>query len=568
MKADLTRDTFHPARHFSQVLMQQGRVQLDADWNEQSSIFLRYLRTLTTDLVGRASGTPGSFVITPLGISPTPTDDFRISEGHFYVDGILCEAASTPIGIYPLTPPATDGTVLVDRWTIDGMELQDAAWSPQQGVSYLELFDDIDGANPPRAAAFAPVLVKISSFNKANGKITIDALPDISTPARPKLRRIFTYLHQPGFVFSNQPNNPVPPAFVAPAQVYLDVWERLITYLEDDAIREVALGGPDTATRAQVVWQVRITPALADGSCMSVAQLNALLQPPNRGYLKARAKQGSQSTDPCIIDPSASYQGAENQLYRVEINRPGAAWDGGDAGESTAATFKWSRENGSVAFAISSGGGTGQLVLESLGRDDRFGLSVGDWVEVQDDSSVLLSKPGTLLQVHFIDTGSLTVMLDGTPDPTVGSNPALHPVLRRWDLQAGDPEEGGLTLGSDNAALVQEGIWLELEDGVQVLFQPSVPGALAQSYRTADYWMIPARIATGDVEWPRMMTAGGVLDTDASGNPIPLALPPHGVTHHYAPLGVVSIPPRGGGVVAGDPCSESFPTLVELEAGR
>ena len=36
MKADLTRNTFHPFRHFTQVLMQQGRVQLDADWNEQA----------------------------------------------------------------------------------------------------------------------------------------------------------------------------------------------------------------------------------------------------------------------------------------------------------------------------------------------------------------------------------------------------------------------------------------------------------------------------------------------------------------------------------------------------
>ena len=40
--------------------------------------------------------------------------------------------------------------------------------------------------------------------------------------------------------------------------VYLDVWERHVTYLDDDRIREVALGGPDTATRAKVVWQVKI----------------------------------------------------------------------------------------------------------------------------------------------------------------------------------------------------------------------------------------------------------------------------------------------------------------------
>jgi hypothetical protein len=41
MKADLTRDTFHPLKHYIRVLTQQGRVQLDADANEQTAITLR-----------------------------------------------------------------------------------------------------------------------------------------------------------------------------------------------------------------------------------------------------------------------------------------------------------------------------------------------------------------------------------------------------------------------------------------------------------------------------------------------------------------------------------------------
>ena len=41
MKADLTRDTFHPLKHYARVLTQQGRVQLDADMNEQAAILLR-----------------------------------------------------------------------------------------------------------------------------------------------------------------------------------------------------------------------------------------------------------------------------------------------------------------------------------------------------------------------------------------------------------------------------------------------------------------------------------------------------------------------------------------------
>jgi hypothetical protein len=43
------------------------------------------------------------------------------------------------------------------------------------------------------------------------------------------------------------------------------------------------------------------------------------------------------------------------------------------------------------------------------------------------------------------------------------------------------------------------------------------------TYRAGDYWLIPARTATGDVEWP-----GPPED--------PEAVPPHGVEHRYAPL--------------------------------
>ena len=38
MKGDFSRDTFNPRKHYAGVLMQQGRVQIDADWNEQQSI--------------------------------------------------------------------------------------------------------------------------------------------------------------------------------------------------------------------------------------------------------------------------------------------------------------------------------------------------------------------------------------------------------------------------------------------------------------------------------------------------------------------------------------------------
>ena len=60
MKGDFTRDTFDSRKHFSRVLMQQGRVQIDADWNEQAAILLRYMRSLAADLIGPYGGPAGN----------------------------------------------------------------------------------------------------------------------------------------------------------------------------------------------------------------------------------------------------------------------------------------------------------------------------------------------------------------------------------------------------------------------------------------------------------------------------------------------------------------------------
>jgi hypothetical protein len=56
VKGDFTRSTFRPLKHYGGVLMQQGRVQLDADWNEEVDIQRRMLRVLARDLIGACGG--------------------------------------------------------------------------------------------------------------------------------------------------------------------------------------------------------------------------------------------------------------------------------------------------------------------------------------------------------------------------------------------------------------------------------------------------------------------------------------------------------------------------------
>ena len=55
-------------------------------------------------------------------------------------------------------------------------------------------------------------------------------------------------------------------------------------------------------------------------------------------------------------------------------------------------------------------------------------------------------------------------------------------------------------------------------------------------YRAGDYWLIPARVATGDVEWPDELDSSGNRKLDSDGNPIGEAQGPRGPRHYYAPL--------------------------------
>lgn len=99
MKGDFSRFTFDEANRYSRVLMQQGRVLLDADWNESAEIQIQDLRALARDVMGphaapaNQDGEDGTgFLIeSRVDANKTPVkNDFSIREGHYYVQGILC----------------------------------------------------------------------------------------------------------------------------------------------------------------------------------------------------------------------------------------------------------------------------------------------------------------------------------------------------------------------------------------------------------------------------------------------------------------------------------------------
>jgi hypothetical protein len=105
MQGDFSRWTFDARARYRSVLLQQGRVLLDADWNEQVEITAHHDETRARDTFGR-SGVPlevwDSFKITDkAGAAPKDTswEDLRITSGRMYVDGVLIEAHEKAGGI-------------------------------------------------------------------------------------------------------------------------------------------------------------------------------------------------------------------------------------------------------------------------------------------------------------------------------------------------------------------------------------------------------------------------------------------------------------------------------------
>jgi hypothetical protein len=440
MKGDFSRSTFDRANHFKRVPLQQGRVQTDADANEQQAITLHRVETEVADLIGGCGGPvhDAGFGLTPDG------DDLLIGAGRYYAGGVLCEnEAEVPYGAQPDYP-------------LD--------------VPFLADLDEPPVTLPPEAG---------------------------------------TYL------------------------AYLDVWERHLTALEAPHIREVALGGPDTATRTRAVWQVRLhrltdDEAAAGPDCLGAIPSWEAATAPSTGELSARADVAAASDDPCIVAPGAGYRRLENQLYRVEVH---------EGGTRNAATFKWDRDNGSLRARLEAqSADRTEWTVSSVGRDTVLRFAPGDWAELTDDTRELHGLPGTLVQVAGVEGDVLTVDLaDRLPvgGPVDAADFPLNPKVRRWN---------GVLRGVTNQD------FLDLEDGVQVRLRGgNGDDGQPRRYRTGDYWMIPARTNTGDVEWP----------TDNDG-----WRPAAGIRHHYCRLALATF----DGAVWTDltDCRTFFPPVTEL----
>ncbi|HEY0342099.1 MAG TPA: DUF6519 domain-containing protein [Steroidobacteraceae bacterium] len=354
---------------------------------------------------------------------------------------------------------------------------------------------------------------------------------------------VLGYDQQP-FLIDGTPSNELLEDLIATKsgtclRTYLEVWQRLVTALDDPCLGEPALGQADTTARTQTVWRViaELDTNAADATTDCCTSMYATPQNRHTGSLSAQTAPAGSDCG-CQPIPAAGYLGLENQLYRVEVHQ---------SGDESTATFKWSRENGSVVVAIQSVQGS-QVSVASLGPDANLGFQVNQWVEISDDTNSFgptPNQPGTLYQIRQIDVPSLTVTLSAT---VLGVDKNRRPRMRRWDQFGNTTATGAVALS---------GSWIALENGIQVTFGKG-------NYVAGDAWTIPARNATGQIDWPPCGGDGKAFQ------------PPHYTQSYRAPLACVH---AGALIKAGktsrvlgrqppkvDDCRRLFPSLTDLSA--
>src|SRR5215212_9144185 len=100
MSTDISRFVFQPAKRYSSVRMQQGRVILDSDWNESELIDDEELRRTLRDVLCSKGTSNNGFRVgnvknTDVKVSDgstVTTSDFECANGSFYIGGLRFES--------------------------------------------------------------------------------------------------------------------------------------------------------------------------------------------------------------------------------------------------------------------------------------------------------------------------------------------------------------------------------------------------------------------------------------------------------------------------------------------
>jgi Family of unknown function (DUF6519) len=434
MAGDYARVSYDPRRKWRGLTAQQGRVSVEADWNEAAAIVRERDRQLTLDVIG------------PFG---TPDQGYAV----------------TAIPAAGGQPGSTPGDLLIGAGTL------------YLGGERLDLDAPVDYALQPDWLDFSTDPLWLAPAVPATAGTSYEV-------------------------------------------VYLLAAEQEVSAVEDPALADVALGGPDTMQRQRILQHfVRQASASGDldgswsavvGSLQSAGlQFDpATMRAESAAALQVSFTNPTVAPGPCQPVMTGGYLGAENQMIRVMV---------ADADTSGVPTIVWGFDDASFLYRIQAatydpGSGNTTLTL-AIAPVDSYHIPVaGQAVEVLRDAAQLTAtSPVQLQETDFIaspagvvtlltsayDPNQRQLVVSGQLPPDYLSDATPQLFLRVWQSAVAAPPGQPVPLVSVNQAgtAADTGVAVTLSSGT---------GAFHQG----DFWRFALRPIQPAVVYPGRYLAG------------------------------------------------------------
>jgi Family of unknown function (DUF6519) len=270
--------------------------------------------------------------------------------------------------------------------------------------------------------------------------------------------------------------------------------EQSVCAVEDQALREVALGGPDSAARARLMQHFLRIPIEGNTCADGAATVNQLLgedgvtlgpdlQLLSQALLQAGFVPGPPNTDACTPVAAGGYLGADNQLIRVTVKDY-------DSNSGTG-TLLWGWNNASLLYRATEASDPYTLTLTNVPVDEEHAPQLGQWVEILraeadlGDDNFIADSQGfvtDLDQGYSFDTGEI-VLHDALPTAYQDNKPPLF--VRLW--QAAVPFTTGQVTALDSVSGITVTVTL-----------PALPSQIAGR----PFWRFAVRPATPQAIYP------------------------------------------------------------------
>ena len=325
-------------------------------------------------------------------------------------------------------------------------------------------------------------------------------------------------------------------------EITLVLREQEVTSVEDPALREVALGGPDTGARTRLMQRV-VAADIQSQTCAAAAtevgsfwSEHGLAYHPETAELTSRARlqvtplTNAPAPTPCDPPSASGYLGADNQMIRIQVTAFNPATNSG--------TLLWGYFNAATLYRCTVQSAS-TLKLATRPVSAEYQPRSGQVVQVLARAADLgegafaaaLTGHFAKLVAPYAPESQLVTLPSGMPQPPLATGSNVY--LRLWEDQV------NFTLGS---------LVLLAGTGLQVTITRATSGPL----HIGDYWCVAARPTTPNTVYPERLMAG------------PQA--PDGPRMWACPLAVVH--GTGAGIQVVEDCRLPFDNLVELTARK